>query len=504
MTRSEPSGFDTARDDRVLDDRSEIASGEHDDAPGRAPNFLIRRAIVIGGVVAAIVGGGLVVNALVRNGGGDDAIGANVEWNTIALVDERSGDVILTDATGAEQSRFPSGVRAAVDATTLGPTLMVTSSDAVAVIDLTSETAQSFDIAGSEPGVVTPSGSNDVMLAANAGRDRMVLAHRPTGDVLDTAAFAPIAGAQFDTDTPIATPDGRSVLVTDTGNFQSVLLSFDSDEPTFFTGRALALDDDVVVTTQNVGNEASINVFGHDGATVTTTRAPSVRAGMVSGDNVLLVTVDGEIIELATSSGTTSSLGTVDVGPIQSGFVTPLGDRLVVVGDGGTAIVDPDGEVVGDFDAASPIAGSAGEAAPRTSTCLALSRATDGTVLVANLNDGSIVEEAEVRGSLESSADGCAVVASVPTAITIVSAAGVERILVDGEFVAIAPDAGSVIIESQNRLVLIDIADAGSSESSPDPSPPDESGPDDSVPDGAGGSGADIGPSSRIVGYTEL
>ena len=67
-------------------------------------------------------------------------------------------------------------------------------------------------------------------------------------------------------------PSGRDVLVTDSGNFQSVLFSFDRDEPSYFPGRALAVDDELVVTTQNVGTEASITVFDHDGEAVTDAR----------------------------------------------------------------------------------------------------------------------------------------------------------------------------------------------------------------------------------------
>ena len=37
-------------------------------------------------------------------------------------------------------------------------------------------------------------------------------------------------------------PSGRDVLITDSGNFQSVLFSFDRDEPSYFPGRALAVD----------------------------------------------------------------------------------------------------------------------------------------------------------------------------------------------------------------------------------------------------------------------
>ena len=45
---------------------------------------------------------------------------------------------------------------------------------------------------------------------------------------------------------------------------------------------------------------------------MTDARAPSVRAAMISGDSVILVTVDGEILELATPKGTTSSVDTLD------------------------------------------------------------------------------------------------------------------------------------------------------------------------------------------------
>ena len=73
---------------------------------------------------------------------------------------------------------------------------------------------------------------------------------------------------------PARQPSGRDVLVTDSGNFQSVLFSFDRDEPSFFPGLALAIDADLVVTAQNVGSDATINVFDHAGEPITTGRPP--------------------------------------------------------------------------------------------------------------------------------------------------------------------------------------------------------------------------------------
>src|SRR5688572_7480192 len=77
-------------------------SGDGDtEGPDREPNYLIRRGIAIGGVVAAIAAGAVVVGSLI-DGGNDEAPSgaAQAEWNTIVLLDERSGQVILADAAG--------------------------------------------------------------------------------------------------------------------------------------------------------------------------------------------------------------------------------------------------------------------------------------------------------------------------------------------------------------------------------------------------------------------
>ena len=174
------------------------------------------------------------------------------------------------------------------------------------MVDVASESAQNFDFATTPAGVVMPAGSAATLLVGSSAGDRAVLVHGPSGDLIDTEASAPIAGAAYDVATAVASPSGREVLVTDSGNFQSVFFSFDRDEPSFFPGRALAVDDALVVTTQNVGSESSISVFDHDGETVTDARTASVRAGMIAGDHVILVTLDGDVLELDTSSGETS------------------------------------------------------------------------------------------------------------------------------------------------------------------------------------------------------
>src|SRR5918993_2304624 len=298
----------TSRNDRgaVLPPAPSDTSGGPE-ARDRQPNYLIRRGIAIGGVVAAVAAGAVVVGSLVDRDGDDAPTGAaDAEWDTIVLIDDRSGQVIVADETGEEELRFPSGVTNPNHAQVVGPTLVVAAPEGAAIVDLSDESNEVVDIELGSNGVTTPAGSALTMLTSTTSGDRALLVHGPSGELLDTDRVAPIAGARYEVSNAVASPSGRDVLVTDSGNFQTVLFSFDRDEPTYFPGRALAVSDDLVVTTQNVGNEASITVFDHDGASASDARSPSVRAGLIAGRAVILITVDGTILELATQDGTTS------------------------------------------------------------------------------------------------------------------------------------------------------------------------------------------------------
>ena len=184
------------------------------------------------------------------------------------------------------------------------------------------------------------------------------------------------------------------MLVTDSGNFQSVLFSFDRDEPSYVPGRALAVDDRLVVTTQNVGTESSLSVFDHDGGAVT-----AARHGVGAGRDDRRRPRDPRHrrrrrLDLAMSSGTTSSIGNVTVGPIRSGPSSPTGDRLIVIGEGGTAIIDDDGKVLAELPGTAPIDTGINEFATRTAACVVLVDQVEALTLV-SLADGSIVAEAD-------------------------------------------------------------------------------------------------------------
>jgi hypothetical protein len=490
---------------------SSESSPRPDDRPAASrnrPNYLVRRAIVVGGVVAVLATASVVIGQLMGSGGSGDTSGAILaEWNRIVLLDERTGRVTVMDEEGEVLGRLDSGVDTPTGSGVVENSMMIISTDNVAVLDLdragdestdtpttdavpttapstdpTDSAADPTDSASDErpepdtngatttfgfgaDGVITPAGSALTMIAPRADAGRGVLVHGPSGDIIDTDSFAPVVGARYEFATSRATPSGRDVLVTDSGNFQSVLFSFDADAPSFFPGLALAVDDDVVITAQNVGTDATINVFDHAGDALVTGRTPAVRAGMVAGDRAVLITVDGAVIIMDLSSGDTSDGDELEVGTIAAGYVSTSGDRLVVSGADGTALVTADAEKIGTY--AGALLADVGRP-PTGSQCVALVPAavdpepqlrvvdtTDGSSIVDTVDAGVTAEGSE-RVQLRADASGCTIAIPTSSGFELVTPDGTQLIPTNDTLVAMAPDASRVVVERTGRLLLVD------------------------------------------------
>jgi len=447
----------------LFDDGGDMPADPVDtDADDPVPNYFFRRALVVGGIVAVIAVGAVIVGRVLSSDGGDPANGAaNAEWNRIVMVESRTGRLIVLDETGEELGRLDSDVGAPTGAMVVGDTAVLSSAETTAVVSLTDETTETFELAADS--VFAPSGTTLTMVAAATTADRAILVHGPSGEVIDTAEFAPIAGARYDIATARSAASGRDVLVTDTGNFQSVLLSFDRDEPSYFPGLALAVDSEHVITAQNVGTDATVNAFDHTGELTSSATTPSVRAAMITGDMVRLVTVEGQIVTMSLDSGDTDTGDSLEIGTVDSGHVMPTGDRLVVIGTSGTALIDDDGRVVAAYDGLAPV----DETALRGSTCITLgdpSESSDGQLTVVDITDGTIVIEADVTStSIIRSADGCTIAVADATGYDVISADGTQR-FDDDAVIALAPDAASTAVERERRTLLADLGDASDDE----------------------------------------
>lgn len=451
------------------------------DGPRRRPNYLFRRAVVVGGVVAVLATASIVIGRMIGSGATETVSGAvGAEWNRIVLVDDRTGRVVVDDAGGDEVARIESGIGSPSDSAVVDSTLVVAGADATAIVDLGDESVEEYEIGADA--VVRPAGSALTVVAARPDGTRALLVHGPSGDVIDTDTPAPVVGARYEFADARAAPSGRHVLVTDSGNFQSVLFSFDRPEPSFFPGLALAVDADRVVTAQNVGSDATVNVFDHDGEPLATGRTASVRAGLIADDRIVLVTVDGGVVEMSASSGDTSDAGQLEIGTISSGDVTTSGDRLVVTGSTGTAIVADDGTVVATFDGQSP---ADAERPPTGSTCVAVAvddASAAVSITVVDLADGAVVVEATGRGPLLSDSSGCVVAATTSDGYDVLTSDGVQQFTNEDRPVAMAPDGRRVAAERERRIVMI----AVDADSDPDLQP------------------IDLGPVARTVHFSQV
>jgi hypothetical protein len=440
------------------DDEAALPVDAQPPPPSRrgTPNFWVRRIVVVGGVVAVFATAALVVGQLVGTDSDATTSGAiSAEWSRVVTVDQRTGRVVVNDESGDEIGRIDTGVRSSSASSVVADTAVLVGPDAAAIVGLDDEAVTDVDV--TDASIVQPAGSALTMIIASPMADRGVIVHAPSGDVLDTDSSAPIPGTRFEWDAVRSDPSGRHLLVTDSGNFQSVLFSFDRDEPAYVPGLALAVDDERVVTTQNVGTEATISVFDHDGTPISSGTASSVRAAMITGDTIRLVTVDGEIVTMETASGDTESSGRLEIGQIESGRVSSSGDRLIVSGADGTAIVDDDGSIVATF---ADLQLGATSWAAQGSGCVALLDGDDVVTIVA-LDDGSVENEASVDEPLFASADGCTLATPLPDGYQLVSPESIATVTTTGELAGLSPDTEAVVLELDRRLVLSSVgADA--------------------------------------------
>lgn len=452
-----PAGTDRAQ---VTDTVTNDASPERSGRDSRRPNYLARRALVVGGAVAAIALGAIGIGRLIESGDDGDGSGVvDAEWNRVVLVDGRRGELTVVGEDGSEVASYETGIRNATAHRVAGRTAVVADDTSTAVVVLTNGELTEF--ATGSAAVTVPAGTTLTMLAPNADSSQGLVVHGPSGDVIDTADYAPVTGATYDFARAISAPSGRHVLVTDVGNFQTVLFSFDREEPAYFPGLALAIDDDTVVTAQNVGDQATINVFDHDGESLASGRTESVRAALLGDGSIVLVTVDGTVVTMDLDSGEAETGIPLGVGAITSGAVLPAGDRLVVVGAEGTRVIDPDGNAVGSFAGMTPL-DDAG--ALHGAHCVVLT-GIDGTgAVVIDARTGDPGEQIRLTSDAVSrSADGCTVAVDTGDAVDIVTMDGVTA-TIDGTLGALAPDARAVVVDIDRTLRLAPIDEEADAE----------------------------------------
>jgi hypothetical protein len=197
----------------------------------------------------------------------------------------------------------------------------------------------------------------------------------------------------------------------------------------------------------------------------------------------VLVTVDGEIVVMSSSNGDVAEEGRLGIGAIESGHVTTSGDRLVVTGASGSAIVDDTAAVVATLDDQRPTGEPQAQTGSACITTIATTAADDAEsqVAVIDLAEGNVVAEAAADEPVLTDASGCVAGIATTAGFDLLGADGVEQRRTGDTLLALSPDGQHVATERDGRVVLLGAA----------------------IEDPAAQDPIDLGPRNRTVHFTQ-
>ncbi|MGB3736983.1 MAG: hypothetical protein WA964_18640 [Ilumatobacter sp.] len=426
------------------------------------PNYLIRRALVVGAVVLGIALAAIVASRFVGSdggGGGGDSAAAAADWDTtivltadeVRLLDRESGDEIDT---------FESAVDLLDAQTLVARDVLVTLTDegAIGLLDLSDGTSRRGRAGVDETLIASPDNPRIAIAGPDAGGDVTIIdtVARNVFSVADATGLTnPLI---FNSDIRV-NPSGSHAAVPVPNAFQSFVIDIAEETTEAFAGRVIAISDELVVTEQPAGAESEIEFHELVGERLASVDVPAPRASLLTGEgSLLLVAADGSV-------RTVSSDGTVDdVDPIvdeegteitiTSGFAALDGTRLVLFGgDGDTVVVlDENGAALGT--AAGQITTN-----PALATrCVVVGggSSSDPSTLL-DLDDGSVIMTIERGVPAAASVDGC----------TVALIGGTANLLTDGEIVEIdarsiaevTPDGDAVIVLDGRDTELVRVGE---------------------------------------------
>lgn len=464
---SSPRGDDDPtppRGNRRVDRRDRDATG--DDVPDEwdedwdEPNYLIRRALVVAGVVLSIAAIAIAASRFVGtgDGGGTDSSGAGA-WNTtvvlardeIRLLERESGEVVDT---------FESAVNLLDAQSLVTGDVLVTMTDrgAIELIDLDDGSSSRGRSGLDETLIASPDNPRIAIAGPDSGGD-MTIIDTVGREVFSVSDVAGLTDPLIFVDDIRVNPSGSHVAVPVPNAFQSFVIDVEEQTSEAFAGRVIAISDELIVTEQPAGAESEIEFHEIAGDRLATVDVPAPRASLLTDDgSLLLVAADGSV-------RTVDSDGTVDdVDPIADDDATPLaatdgfaalgGTRLVVSADDTIVVLDEDGAVLGTA------AGQVNSASSRALRCVIVGsgRSTDPSTVI-HLEDGSVVTTIERGIPAASSVDGC----------TVALLGASQNFLTDGRVVEIdarsiaevAPDGEVVAVLDGRDTELVRIADDG-------------------------------------------
>jgi hypothetical protein len=483
-----------------------------DDRGGSKPNYLARRLVFTGLIVAVVAVVAIVAGRLIGSAEDDSAtVDVDSDWDTMVTVNEHTGRITISDPDGSDVEGVSSNAGRVSGTAMIDDTVFVAGGRRSVAVNLSGSRDRVVvsDILDGDITIRRPAGSTRTVMFSNGSE--AVFMGSDLDRVIDTSVAVAAPGVQLSLDAARTNVDGSAVLIPDPGNFQSVLLRFGDEPASYFAGVPLAVDDDRVATVQNVGGSATVTLSDHDGTRLSEFTTQPVLAAMLIDGGILTIDRRGAIHRIYPSGDDT--VGSIGAPPTaDESWVATTGDRLIVSSAKGVVVIDPTGEIRVSVDGVRPAATGPAPASttPLRPGCLAIHDAETGGLQLINLRNGELLAEvSEADEAVLTSADGCTAIAGegpdgASTSI-VLSADGAVRVENEHDrLLALSPDGATVAVDIAGRLVVESLSTAD------DPADGDRSG------SGSNGAGEDdrsdeetsevddLGASTRFVFFADL
>lgn len=433
------------------------------------PNYTARRVAVGSGLLGLIVAAVAVVMVL----GNDDDPDVSIDpgWNAIVEVSRTSGEVIVLDDDGDEIARIDGDGRV-TDVHVRNDRLALVSPDRVLLRGLDpDDDPTTVEIDPAATVVRHPSNRSFTLLVTPDVGGEIVVIDGTDGTTTEIGARAGQSAPLLLAETLLADRDATRFAVGDGRNFQTIVVDIDLDvEPTFFPGIPMAVGDDLVVTSTNVGRSAELGFFDADGERRALVPTERPVAGVLDTNRFVYVTEEGRVMEASPGESEPDELAALDMWSIDHVHPTLDGRRLVVIGGGRLVVVDLDGGIVHDAELDDTTSLDANRPW-HTWRCLPVPTAAEGDGgAIVDLDDGGVVAEIPEGQIGAISTDGCGVDVMAPGddpttdpagGHLIVSRAGTYSPRDPVRSVVLAPDASAALVTAMTGEVELVTLDDG-------------------------------------------
>jgi hypothetical protein len=390
-------------------------------------------------------------------GGGDGGSGAaDIEWDEVALVDRATGAVATYDTEGRPLHQT-TGTGRVIATHVHDDRLALVRATEIVITDAAGDGEPTvIEIPrGSSVTPIETAATMHLLVGEQAGGNLLIV-DVADGTVIDVGAAAAPTVPKLFVETVQVDADGVRFAVADAANFQTIVVGDGIDGAAFLADQPVAVGEKLIATRQVVNLQADISLVDLERRTEAVVPTELPRGGVMVGDELVMVSVDGGVSRIGKGDREAERIGTIAIpagSTVAWALPSYLGERLVVGGTGFAAVVDLDGVVLFTTTFTTPDEPLRPHPAWR---CLPVVSET-GHSLIA-LDAGEQLADLTGLAVTSVSADGCTVVGQRGDGYELVNADGSVQ-LGSLRSVVLAPDGDSVVrttTDGRTELVSID------------------------------------------------